>query len=31
LHSYQIPELISFPIESGLEPYLAWITASVRK
>jgi periplasmic divalent cation tolerance protein len=31
LHSYQVPELISFPIESGLESYLAWITASVRK
>jgi len=31
LHSYQIPELIAFTVESGLEPYLNWITASVRK
>jgi periplasmic divalent cation tolerance protein len=31
LHSYQVPELLSFPIESGLECYLAWIGASVRK
>ena len=29
LHSYEVPELISFSIESGLEPYLAWIGASV--
>src|SRR5208337_3854256 len=28
LHSYQIPELISFSIESGLESYLDWIAAS---
>ncbi|MGA3125832.1 MAG: divalent-cation tolerance protein CutA [Candidatus Korobacteraceae bacterium] len=31
LHSYQLPELISFNIEAGLEPYLEWIAASVRK
>lgn len=31
LHSYKVPELISFTIESGLEPYLAWIAAAVRK
>lgn len=31
LHSYQIPELISFTVESGLESYLEWIAASVRK
>lgn len=31
LHSYQVPELISFTIQSGLEPYLAWIAASVHK
>jgi periplasmic divalent cation tolerance protein len=30
LHSYQVPELISFTIESGLESYLDWIAASVR-
>jgi periplasmic divalent cation tolerance protein len=31
LHSYQVPELISFTIESGLESYLDWIAASVRR
>jgi periplasmic divalent cation tolerance protein len=31
LHSYQVPELISFSIESGLDSYLDWIAASVRK
>jgi periplasmic divalent cation tolerance protein len=31
LHSYQVPELISFAIDSGLESYLDWIAASVRK
>jgi periplasmic divalent cation tolerance protein len=31
LHSYQVPELISFTIDCGLESYLAWIAASVRK
>jgi len=31
LHSYQVPELISFTVESGLDSYLDWIAASVRK
>jgi periplasmic divalent cation tolerance protein len=31
LHSYQLPELISFTIEAGAEPYLDWIAASVHK
>jgi periplasmic divalent cation tolerance protein len=31
LHSYHVPELISFAIDSGLESYLDWIAASVRK
>jgi periplasmic divalent cation tolerance protein len=31
LHSYQVPELICFTVESGLETYLDWIAASVRK
>jgi periplasmic divalent cation tolerance protein len=31
LHSYEVPELISFRVEDGLEPYLAWLTESVRK
>jgi periplasmic divalent cation tolerance protein len=31
LHSYKIPELIAFTVESGLESYLNWIASSVRK
>jgi periplasmic divalent cation tolerance protein len=31
LHSYQIPELVSFTIDSGLDSYLNWIATSVRK
>ncbi len=31
LHSYQLPELISFTIEAGAESYLDWIEASVHK
>jgi periplasmic divalent cation tolerance protein len=31
LHSYQLPELISFTIDSGLDAYLEWIAASVRQ
>jgi periplasmic divalent cation tolerance protein len=31
LHSYQVPELISFTVESGLDSYLDWIAASVRR
>jgi len=30
LHSYEIPELISFNIESGAQSYLDWIAASVQ-
>jgi periplasmic divalent cation tolerance protein len=30
LHSYEIPELISFDIESGAQSYLDWIAASVQ-
>jgi periplasmic divalent cation tolerance protein len=29
LHTYELPELISFRIEGGLEAYLDWIAASV--
>ena len=25
LHSYEVPEIISFTIDSGLDDYLAWI------
>jgi periplasmic divalent cation tolerance protein len=31
LHSYQVPELLSFTVESGLEAYLNWIATSVRE
>ncbi len=31
LHSYKVPELICLPIEGGLESYLSWIAASVKK
>lgn len=31
LHSYEVPELLSFTVEAGLESYLDWIAASVRK
>jgi len=29
VHSYEVPELISFAIEDGLQAYLDWIAASV--
>jgi periplasmic divalent cation tolerance protein len=28
LHPYELPEIISVPIEAGLAGYLAWITAA---
>jgi periplasmic divalent cation tolerance protein len=31
LHSYKVPEVIAFTIESGLETYLNWIAISVRE
>jgi len=31
LHSFQVPELICITIDAGLESYLDWIAASVRK
>lgn len=30
LHPYEVPEVISLPIEAGHAPYLAWIDDSVR-
>ena len=27
LHPYDVPELLALPVETGAEPYLAWITA----
>lgn len=29
LHSYQVPEIIVLPIQTGYQPYLAWIAESV--
>jgi periplasmic divalent cation tolerance protein len=31
LHSYQVPEVIAFPIVHGTADYLAWIEKSTRK
>lgn len=31
LHSYQVPEVIAFPIVHGAADYLAWIHKSTRK
>lgn len=30
LHPYQTPELLAVSVESGLEPYLQWVRASVQ-
>lgn len=30
LHPYQTPELLVVSVESGLEPYLQWVRASVQ-
>jgi periplasmic divalent cation tolerance protein len=30
LHSYDVPEIISLPIEDGHKPYLDWLNACVR-
>ncbi len=30
-HPYELPEIVSVPIETGLAEYLAWIDASVTK
>ena len=27
LHPYDVPELLALPVEAGLGPYLAWVTA----
>jgi periplasmic divalent cation tolerance protein len=31
LHSYKVPELIAFSVDSGLDAYLDWVGASVRR
>lgn len=28
LHSYEVPEIIAFPLEQGLPEYLAWVRES---
>lgn len=30
MHSYQVPEIISLPVTSGLKKYLRWIDESLR-
>ncbi len=30
VHSYEVPELIFVPVESGLSEYLSWISEEVR-
>lgn len=30
LHSYEVPECVEIPIESGLPAYMEWISESVR-
>jgi periplasmic divalent cation tolerance protein len=29
LHSYELPEIVALPVETGLEEYLSWIAGSV--
>jgi len=29
IHSYEVPEIISFPITAGFKPYLKWIDESL--
>jgi len=31
LHSYQVPEIVSWSIEKGYPPYLKWITESTKE
>ncbi|MHA1238475.1 MAG: divalent-cation tolerance protein CutA [Candidatus Odinarchaeia archaeon] len=31
IHSYEVPEIISIPIEKGLEEYLEWVKNSVKE
>ena len=30
LHSYEVPEIVAVPIVAGSNPYLEWLTASVK-
>lgn len=29
-HPYEVPEILSVPVESGLDAYLAWVAAETR-
>ncbi len=31
LHSYEVPEIIAFPISQGLHEYLDWVVAETRQ
>jgi periplasmic divalent cation tolerance protein len=31
LHSYQAPEFLVLPVESGSQPYIDWLQASLRR
>jgi periplasmic divalent cation tolerance protein len=31
LHPYEVPEVLVLPIADGAEPYLRWLTESVRR
>jgi periplasmic divalent cation tolerance protein len=31
LHSYEVPEIVSFPIEQGLQEYLEWVLQNTRE
>ena len=31
LHSYEVPEIVSFPIEQGLQEYLDWVVQNTRE
>ncbi|HEX5138654.1 MAG TPA: divalent-cation tolerance protein CutA [Planctomycetota bacterium] len=30
LHPYEVPELLSLPVDAGAEPYLAWVRDETR-
>jgi periplasmic divalent cation tolerance protein len=30
LHSYEVPEVLAFPIADGSKPYLAWLSSVLR-
>ncbi len=30
LHSYDVPEIVSVPLQNGFQPYLEWMNANLR-